>query len=290
MDYLGWELERQGAALRALLGGGSAKEGGAPLQGGGAAEDGRRSPAGLGNAGEGGSREAGRYAGGRGETGIPPVGGPGAWEMLREAGRTALGGGSGGLPAPGDAWEGFLNGEGLSWEGRSAETHAPESPRQRAPEETRALRRGGTGAAEPQEPSGGREPEKGPWETAAGSPEETEAAAGGAYAGSAPGENRAAGEIPRLGPGGPPLSGENPGGRESPHDRASSINRGVPGKASPGSPGLAGRTVREERLPRSLPWGTGRESPALRAEDGARALSRAVQRDARRYDGGFSIY
>lgn len=253
MDYLGWELERQGAALRALLGGGSAKEGGAPLQGGGAAEDGRRSPAGLGNAGEGGSREAGRYAGGRGETGIPPVGGPGAWEMLREAGRTALGGGSGGLPAPGDAWEGFLNGEGLSWEGRSAETHAPESPRQRAPEET-------------------------------------EAAAGGAYAGSAPGENRAAGEIPRLGPGGPPLSGENPGGRESPHDRASSINRGVPGKASPGSPGLAGRAVREERLPRSLPWGTGRESPALRAEDGARALSRAVQRDARRYDGGFSIY
>ena len=29
---------------------------------------------------------------------------------------------------------------------------------------------------------------------------------------------------------------------------------------------------------------------ALRAEEGARALSRAVQRDARRYDGGFTVY
>ena len=29
---------------------------------------------------------------------------------------------------------------------------------------------------------------------------------------------------------------------------------------------------------------------ALRREDGVRALSRAVERDARRYDGGFTIY
>ena len=35
------------------------------------------------------------------------------------------------------------------------------------------------------------------------------------------------------------------------------------------------------------PWGGG--EAAFRAEDGARALSQAVQRDARRYDGGFSI-
>ena len=40
---------------------------------------------------------------------------------------------------------------------------------------------------------------------------------------------------------------------------------------------------------RSGPWARS-ASAALQAEDGARALSRAVQRDARRYDGGFHIY
>ncbi len=54
--------------------------------------------------------------------------------------------------------------------------------------------------------------------------------------------------------------------------------------------GLAGAAGPGERLSRTLPWGEGWESPALRAEDGAKALSRAVQRDARRYDGGFTIY
>ena len=54
-------------------------------------------------------------------------------------------------------------------------------------------------------------------------------------------------------------------------------------------PGVRGGRE-ETRLSRSLPWGEGWESPALRAEDGAKALSRAVQRDARRYDGGFFLY
>ncbi len=39
----------------------------------------------------------------------------------------------------------------------------------------------------------------------------------------------------------------------------------------------------------SSPW-SGGETAALQAEDHAKALSRAVQRDARRYDGGFTIY
>ena len=52
--------------------------------------------------------------------------------------------------------------------------------------------------------------------------------------------------------------------------------------------GRGGR--RETGLARSLPWGEGWESPALQAEKGAKALSRAVQRDARRYDGGFFLY
>lgn len=62
------------------------------------------------------------------------------------------------------------------------------------------------------------------------------------------------------------------------------------GTARLGGGGLDGAPGRETRLSRPLPWGEGWESPALRAEDGARALSKAVQRDARRYDGGFTIY
>lgn len=62
------------------------------------------------------------------------------------------------------------------------------------------------------------------------------------------------------------------------------------GTARLGGGGLDGAPGREARLARSFPWGEGWKSPALRAEDGARALSKAVQRDARRYDGGFTIY
>lgn len=40
---------------------------------------------------------------------------------------------------------------------------------------------------------------------------------------------------------------------------------------------------------RGAPWERS-ASAALQAEDAARALSQAVQRDARRYDGGFTIY
>ena len=40
----------------------------------------------------------------------------------------------------------------------------------------------------------------------------------------------------------------------------------------------------------TAPWGSGWGTAEARTEDGAKALSRAVQRDARRYDGGFTIY
>ena len=39
----------------------------------------------------------------------------------------------------------------------------------------------------------------------------------------------------------------------------------------------------------AVPWRRAGGSPEARAEESARALSRAVQRDARRYDGGFTI-
>lgn len=56
---------------------------------------------------------------------------------------------------------------------------------------------------------------------------------------------------------------------------------------SAGGPGESGPAWTPEE--QAGPWGE-RTSAALQAEDGARALSRAVQRDARRYDGGFTIY
>lgn len=72
---------------------------------------------------------------------------------------------------------------------------------------------------------------------------------------------------------------------------------GGTGETALRAPAAGGR--RERRLPvwaaepgediRPFP-GNGGGAAALRAEDGARALSRAVQRDARRYDGGFTIY
>ena len=65
------------------------------------------------------------------------------------------------------------------------------------------------------------------------------------------------------------------------------------------SSGKAVQAPRQDGLPvfQSLeltggtgPWSAGRYAGEAKAEDGARALSRAVQRDARRYDGGFTIY
>lgn len=259
MDYLGWELERQRAALRALLGGGRPEEEGTPRKeasawgGGTAGEETRRSPADPGAARRRAAlREAGRYAGGGEEAGGPLAGAPGVWEMLWEAAGDRALSGDGGPETPesvqaegpgGEAWAG----NGPHW---GAETGAPS--RRRAPEGDwsgpRAGSRAGQGkTAEPWSPSGGRGAE---WEEQA-----AEAAA----------EMRMAAEIA-----GARGDGEGP----------SAGGRGF----------AAGGAGQGEPLTRLLSWGEGRESAALQAEDGAKALSRAVQRDARRYDGGFTIY
>ena len=68
------------------------------------------------------------------------------------------------------------------------------------------------------------------------------------------------------------------------------VRRAKEGSAAGGRGLAAGGAGRGDPLFRVLPWGEGWTSAALRAEDGANALSRAVQRDARRYDGGFAIY
>lgn len=276
MDYLGWELERQRAALLALLGGGREEEG-APREGdapGKAAAPGentaregetlpdgtRRSPAESGGTRRRADRSAGRYAGGRKAAGGPLLGAPGAWEMVREAAGDRLDGASGTPGIPVSAWEALWSGktEAPARERRGGEeTGAPGASR-RLPEETRRTPRFGTGgAAELLESSGGR---------------------GGAEAA------RTAAE---FGAEAAPMA-ETAGERRAGGAAAWEAAMGGTGTARLG--GRSGTEGPGERLSRVLPWGGGWESPALRAEAEARALSRAVQRDARRYDGGFTIY
>ena len=228
MDYLSWELERQRAALRALLGGGEARDGKAAPEGDG------RSPAGPGGGETAAAGGTGRYAGG--ETYTAGSGGeaPGAWEAAsgawrREARETAAG--EGGGPPPED----------------------PEMPARARRREVRkqaaALR-----------------------------------------------ETAREGTGPRTGrPGG---SAERPGGaaeskRDFPSPAVSAAGTGEGAFGGVGGSGsgalLPGETAwAPADIGRDGPWGGGES--ALRAEESARALSRAVQRDARRYDGGFTMY
>lgn len=289
MDYLGWELERQRAALRALLGGGEPEEGEASGEepsawGGEAPEDGtRRSPASLDAARERGLGRTGRYAEGREEAGGPLMGAPGVWEAVREAEQAALARGSGG-PARLASAELPDEEAGFPARGRrGAETGASPRSRRYAPERIwRRPRIGTGGAAELRGFSGGQGDDEEKRETAA----EAEMAAGAA------GGRRAGEDLAGWGPaveaGGAPSPGERSGGGAAGGDAPVSVSRDGAGMAR--GDGLTGTAGRGGRRSRSFPWGEGWESPALRAEDGARALSRAVQRDARRYDGGFTIY
>ena len=287
VDYLGWELERQRAALWALLGGGRAEDGEAPgeedtawegkaLPGGR-----RRSPAGSGTArGSAVPQSAGRYAAKEGaEAGGPLVGAPGAWETVLAAEKALRPAGEAGAwETPVGPWEG-ISGEEAEFPARKGgDTGAGFSPQRDGGTEVRAFAAfrqkeeahgpagEGTGSRTALEgPSARRE--AGAGETA----EAAETAAGGRRAGEAdPASLR--------------KSGGDAGGVSIPPRRDGA------GTARLGGGGLDGAPGRETRLSRPLPWGEGWKSPALRAEDGARALSKAVQRDARRYDGGFTIY
>lgn len=292
VDYLGWELERQRAALWALLGGGRAEDGEAPgeedtawegkaLPGGR-----RRSPAGSGTArGNAVPQSAGRYAAKEGaEAGGPLVGAPGAWETVLAAEKALRPAGEAGAwETPVGPWEG-ISGEEAEFPARKGGgMGAGFSPRRDEGTEVRAFAASrqkeeahgpageGTGSRTALEgPSGRRE--AGTGETAARrTAEAAETAAGGRRAGEA-------------GPASLRKSGGDAGGVSIP------ARRDGAGTARLGGGGLDGAPGRETRLSRPLPWGEGWKSPALRAEDGARALSTAVQRDARRYDGGFTIY
>lgn len=299
MDYLGWELERQRAALRALLGGGEPEEGEAsgeePSDWGGpsgwdgsvSAEGTRRSPASLEEARKRGLGLTGRYAEGRGEAGGSLMGAPGTWEVIREAERAALTGESGG-PARLVSAELPDEEAGFPARGRrGAETGVSPRSRRYVPEEVRGTPRIGTGgAAKLWTSSGGRGGGGAERETTEEFAAEPERAAGAAGA-KRSGEDLAGWE-PAVEAGGAPSSGERSGGGAAAGDAPASISRDGAGMARRG--GLTGTAGRGERRSRSFPWGEGWESPALRAEDGAKALSRAVQRDARRYDGGFTIY
>lgn len=294
MDYLGWELERQRAALWALLLGGgtedgensgeehTVREGEAPP--GGA----RRSPAGPGAAREGTvSRDAGRYAENGGARPRKfPRDFPGAWEAVREAEGGCPGGESGALRATVSAWEGFLLGsetEAPDQGGGDAEAGVPRASRREARQGAQGPAREGTGPqAALWEPSGEGSPES--WETAA---ERMAEAAVGTAGGRSAGQ-RSAGEGPS---GSADLSPEGTsGGGGAAREASAAARRDGAGTVWFGGGGFGGALGQGGQLSRSLPWGGGWESPVLQAEDGAKALSRAVQRDTRRYDGGFAIY
>lgn len=239
MDYLGWELERQRAALAALLsGGGEARDGETVREGEG------RSPEGPGTARGSAGGPDGRYAGGRsGATGGPEDtgglgdGAPGAWEAVRIAGADRLPGKTAG---PVSAWEEIAGVNGPPEQEAGASAGWGQGFRRRGPLS------GGTGAqTEPSRPWGGYEAES--RETPAG-----DAAKARAEAAEAAGRNR-------------------------------------PGERPAGETGAGGAARQWSGLRRSDVAGAPAAAP-LGAEDSARALSRAVQRDARRYDGGFNIY
>lgn len=303
MDYLGWELERQRAALWALLGGGKPEEGetsGEALsdweessgwEDKAPADGTRRSPEILEMARRRGSGRTGRYAAGHGEAGGPLVGAPGAWEMVRKADRTVLAGGSGGPePTAGGALQSGEAGSPVRGR-RDAETGVSPLSRQYAPEEIQRTPRIGTGGAvELRSSSGGQRDYKEERETAAGTGAEAAAeTAGGRRAGGEFAEWGPAVEADRvLSPGVRTGGGATAGDVSG--EASAVISRDEAGMVRPVRDGLAWAAGPGERLSRALPWGEDWDSPALRAEDGAKALSRAVQRDARRYDGGFTIY
>ncbi len=292
MDYLGWELERQRAALWALLDGGRTEDGEAEEHTAweGEAPPGgtRRSPVNSGTAREGAvSRDAGRYAesgGAQPRNFLRDF--PGAWEAVREAEGGRPGGESGALRATVSAWEGFLLGsetEAPDRGGGDAETGVPRASRREARQGAQGPAREGTGPrAALWEPSGEGSPES--WETAA---ERMAEAAAGTAGGRSAGQ-RSAVEGPSGSADLPPL--RISGGGEPSREASAAARRDGAGTVWFGGGGFGGALGQGGQLSRSLPWGGGWESPALRAEDGAKALSRAVQRDARRYDGGFAIY
>lgn len=87
----------------------------------------------------------------------------------------------------------------------------------------------------------------------------------------------------------PPFEETAAGRKEGRLERSGTARRGGGFSTPPGIRGTSVSPAAEEPAG-ARPWGEGAGDARLRAEDGAKALSRAVQQDARRYDGGFTIY
>lgn len=302
MDYAGWELERQRNALAALLlGGGTEEADGEEGPGRELSREGENFPGGARRGAEGRSggrrlpEENGRFRerGGFDRDGAEA---PGVWEPARDAGR------KGGRPvngardeafgpvAAGSAWEEILGAEPapevlerLAW-GAAADA---------AEAETDLVRRGtdfpggGTGAGMESREVSQRTGVRGV------APEAAEMARPGArlepdgsFGGSGGAEAGDDGRSANLMPGGGDAAGSNVnGGRMTRTDDVRWGKTGVVGSLERG-----GGAALSEAAGRETPWSGGWGTAGTRAEDDARSLSRAVQRDARRYDGGFTIY
>lgn len=292
MDYPGWELERQRAALAALLlGGGAAEAEGVSAEGEGgwgwedaeAAGTVWRARDGFGEGRSGGrdgrTRRAGFAALGEGGTVAAQEGfGRGGRERLRDLGASV------------SAWEEFLGVEAAPEVLERRRWGAEEPGGAEAAEQVRGdagkALSGGTGARrDGGDGFGGRGWRDLGQDGAAGRPfgllEEA------VFRGLAP-EGESGGRAVPAGVDGGDASavGRAAGGRL---EQAERFRRG--GEAVPEDLGQDGLTVpyEGEGTVGTGPWGGGWNA-GIRAEDGARALSRAVQRDARRYDGGFTIY
>ncbi|MEY8387181.1 hypothetical protein AALC17_07760 [Oscillospiraceae bacterium 38-13] len=268
MDYPAWELERQRAVLAALLlGGGRAEEDGGETPEEAEARAARR-------------RKAADRSWGM-EAGLPDAGVrerrearfPGAWEAGRRTGRVFRR-----PPFPAGAWEEItgaeLPGEG-EWEQdglRPAAAPEAESPGSgtEVREVVREVLQGLSEALEERGALGRR-------------PVFLRESAG------RPGQDSGGGEMPPF----PAEAGDG----EAP-GRAVSFRRAEWAGTDRRRGGAFGEALKrgipsfsqETEADGAMVWRGGREAAPFRAEDGARAVSRAVQRDSRRYDGGFVLY
>lgn len=254
MDYLKWELERQRAALTALLLGGG-EDGGTALR-----EEKRRSPGVPDAAGKRAAGDAGRYAEPPGGDWSPENKFPEGRKAGRNTGTAELGAAGAGTP------EISLNAR----ERRSASKDGPFAGTDQNVEtdvpvsfvKAPRVRLGGEAGAQPDLPGSFAEhrTQRGGQEVPAGHAGARSQAAG--YAGG--------------------------GGSGSTRMRQPAAVRRSNWTVA-GAEDRYGLPVLQETVGGG-PWGGGRGPAVQRAEDGAKALSRAVQRDARRYDGGFNIY
>lgn len=276
VDYVGWELERQRSALKALALGGAAESGEDIRAGDGGREkpapfDRGRSLAKAGFSRSTGARALWRFAKATGDFENPPGEPLEDRETVREAGRNRLTWRDRGPRTPPSAWEAALGETAGTFasEGWSAETGAlPIFPQG---EDSSSLSREGTGPRTTLR--GGRN-----------RPESGEKSREAAEKRAEP-KNTAARFARERRPGeAPPPKGRDGGGENG----GALINGGGVWTAPSAKGRLTGAGEGEgtSALFQSGVW----KSAAPRAEAGARVLSRAFQRDARRYDGGFTIY